>query len=84
MPIGSVGTTAWALLITVADPVPSSIPYADTPLHMEQEEQCRSIADAINGKVQQAGVSGKIAARCEQIEYIEIPAELDEMFKKRR
>lgn len=84
MPIGIVGSKAWLLLITVTDPVPRSIPYADPPLHMEQEEQCRSIADAINGKVQQAGISGKIAARCAQIEYIEIPAELDEMFKKRR
>uniref|UniRef100_A0A6H1Z6W4 Uncharacterized protein n=1 Tax=viral metagenome TaxID=1070528 RepID=A0A6H1Z6W4_9ZZZZ len=76
MPIGSVGTTAWALLITVADPVQSSVPYAEPSLHMEQETQCRSIADAINGKAQQAGVASKISARCTQIEYVEIPEEL--------
>jgi hypothetical protein len=76
MPIGAVGTTAWALLITATDPIPSPIPHWEPAIHMEQEAQCQLIASAINSKAQQAGVEGKISARCAEIEFLEIPAEL--------
>lgn len=73
MALGVVGSTAWALLITVTEPAGSDIPNANPVVHMEQEEQCQSIADAINAKAYQAGVKEKLSARCDRIEYIEAP-----------
>lgn len=71
--MGTVGSTAWALLITVADPIPSQYPHLEPPVHLEREEQCRMVADAINTKASQAGVREKLSAKCAQIEFIEVP-----------
>jgi hypothetical protein len=79
MPIGAVGTTAWALLITVTDPIPSPMTQWEPAINIEQEAQCQLIAEAINSKAQQAGIEGKISARCAEIEFLEIPAELKRM-----
>lgn len=73
MPIGAVGSTAWALLITVTDPIPSQYPSMEPSVHLEREDQCRRVADAINIKASQAGVREKLSARCAQVEYIEVP-----------
>lgn len=76
MPVGIVGTTAWALIIGVTEQAPSTVKYADPPVHLETESQCKSIADAINSKASQAGVESRISARCTEIEYID-PATLN-------
>ena len=71
--MGIPGTTAWALVISVTNPVPSTIPWANPPVHMETEAECRNIATAINAKAHEAGVKEKLSADCHQIEFIEIP-----------
>ena len=67
------GTTAWALIISVTNPVPSEMPRANPPVHVETEVECRSIATAINAKAHEAGVQEQISADCHQIEFMKIP-----------
>lgn len=79
MAMGAIGSTAWALVMTITDPVPSAIPHADQPIHLEKKEQCEEIAAAINSKANQAGLSDRLKAKCSQIEYVEVP----EQFRKK-
>lgn len=71
--MGIAGTTAWALMISVTNPVPNPLPYVDPPVHLETQAECETIADAINAKAQQAGVQQQLSADCRQIEFIELP-----------
>ena len=73
MAMGAIGSTAWALVMTITDPVPSEIPNAEPPIHLETKEQCEEIAAAINSKAHQAGLSDRLEAKCSQIEYVEVP-----------
>lgn len=74
MPVGMAGTVAWALVISVTEPVPSPFPYANRPVHFETEAECQNVALAINGKAHEAGVQKQLSAQCRQIEYIDVPA----------
>ncbi|MCY1303101.1 hypothetical protein D9M68_720040 [compost metagenome] len=74
MPIGVVGTTAWTLVISVTNPVPSDFPYVNPPLDFETEAECRRIEKAINAKAYEAGVKAQLSAQCHQVEYVEPPA----------
>lgn len=73
MPIGIAGSTAWALVISVTNPVPSPAPYAEPPVNLKTRAECEAIASAINAKASEAGVQRQLSAQCHQIEYIEIP-----------
>jgi hypothetical protein len=79
MAMGAVGSTAWALVMTVTDPVPRAITYAEQPIHLETKAQCEEIAAAINSKADQAGISDRLEAKCSKIEYVEVP----EQFRKK-
>lgn len=69
-----IGTIAWALIITVTNPVPCSIPYANPPAHFTTQAECENVAFVITSKVHQAGLQAQLSARCERIEYIDIHA----------
>lgn len=73
MAAGAVGTTAWALIISVTAATNTAMPRANPPVHTETREQCENIAGAINAKAELAGVASKMSARCARIEYVKPP-----------
>lgn len=66
----------WALVISVTDPIPSQMPYAEPPVHLETKAQCQMVADAINSKASQAGLESRISATCAEMQFLEVPEEL--------
>jgi hypothetical protein len=71
MPIGIIGTAAWALIIEAKEARQSEMPDATPPVHLETKEECESIERAINSKAWQAGVEDRLSAKCYEIEYID-------------
>lgn len=69
--MGVIGSTAWALVMTVTDPIPSEMPHREPSVHLETEAQCEEIAAAINQKAWVAGVKDRLSATCRQIEYLD-------------
>lgn len=73
MAVGVIGTTAWMLVITVVDARQIDMPYANPPVDLETEAECRMVERAINTKAAQAGVSDRLQAECKEVEYVEVP-----------
>ena len=73
MATGIAGTTAWALVMSVTNPVPSAVPYWEPAVEFGTEAECRNVANAINSKAAEAGVAEQLKASCSKINYIELP-----------
>ena len=73
MPTGIPGTTAWVLVMTVANPVPSPVQHLEPSVEFKTEAECRNVAGAINGKAHEAGVQEQLKASCGKIVYMELP-----------
>lgn len=72
MAMGEAGSIAWALMMTVTNPIPSTIPFSEPVVELETEAKCEEIAKAINHKAWVAGMKGQLIAKCHQIEYVEV------------
>lgn len=76
MAMGAIGSTAWVLVMTVTDPIPSKIPHWEPSVHLETEAKCKEIAKAINQKALVAGMKKQLSATCNKIEYVEVPEQI--------
>lgn len=81
MAMGEAGSIAWALMMTVTNPIPSTIPFSEPVVELETEAKCEEIAKAINHKAWVAGMKGQLIAKCHQIEYVDVP---EQFWKKQQ